>query len=110
MASDPTKNAKGLGPELQQTAREAARRSGLSVAEWLESVIVDSAADEAMARVRRRSARRGQAESLPAEKAPRTIPARTRPAASKSQRVSGPDPEDDRIRAMDARLETLGQQ
>ena len=41
-----TWNLGGLGPEVQETAREAARRSGLTVAEWLQTVILESAADE----------------------------------------------------------------
>ena len=41
-----TWNLGGLGPEVQETAREAARRSGLTVAEWLQTVIIESAADE----------------------------------------------------------------
>ena len=30
-------------PEARETAREAARRSGMSVSEWLDSLIIDSA-------------------------------------------------------------------
>jgi localization factor PodJL len=37
---------KGVRPEARETAREAARRSGMSVGEWLDTVIVDSALDE----------------------------------------------------------------
>src|SRR5215831_17853691 len=37
---------KGVGRHAQETAREAARRSGLSVGEWLDSVILDSALHE----------------------------------------------------------------
>ena len=33
----------GVGQEAQETAQEAARRSGMSVGEWLDSVIIDSA-------------------------------------------------------------------
>jgi localization factor PodJL len=33
----------GVGPEARETAREAARRSGMSVGEWLDSVISDQA-------------------------------------------------------------------
>src|SRR5262247_1243695 len=36
-------NVKGVGIDARETAREAARRAGLSVGEWLNSVIVDSA-------------------------------------------------------------------
>jgi len=34
---------KGVGRQAQDTAREAARRSGVSVGEWLDNVILDSA-------------------------------------------------------------------
>ena len=33
-------------PEARETAREAARRSGMSVSEWLDSLIIDSASRE----------------------------------------------------------------
>src|SRR5262245_20203276 len=36
-------NVKGVGIGARETAREAARRAGLSVGEWLNSVIVDAA-------------------------------------------------------------------
>jgi localization factor PodJL len=39
-------NVKGVRPELRQTAREAARRSGMSVGQWLNNVIADSVADQ----------------------------------------------------------------
>jgi localization factor PodJL len=38
-------NVTGVRPEAIETAREAARRSGLSLAQWLNSAIIDSAAD-----------------------------------------------------------------
>ncbi len=37
------KQIKGIRPESWETAREAARRSGMSVAEWLDGIITDSA-------------------------------------------------------------------
>jgi localization factor PodJL len=37
---------RGIRAETRDTAREAARRSGMSVGEWLDSVVVDSAAEE----------------------------------------------------------------
>jgi localization factor PodJL len=39
-------NVKGIRPEVRQTAISAARRSGVSVGQWLNSVIADSAAEE----------------------------------------------------------------
>ena len=40
---------KGIDPEARETAREAARRSGVSVGRWLNSVILDQAAAEGVA-------------------------------------------------------------
>jgi localization factor PodJL len=37
---------KGIGPHARETAREAARRSGMSVGQWLNAIILDQAADE----------------------------------------------------------------
>jgi hypothetical protein len=37
---------KGVRPEARDTAREAARRSGLSVGEWLNNVIIDQASQD----------------------------------------------------------------
>jgi localization factor PodJL len=37
----------GVGPEARESAREAARRSGMSVGEWLDSVISDQAGHQA---------------------------------------------------------------
>jgi len=34
---------KGIAPEARETAREAARRSGMSVGQWLNAVILDHA-------------------------------------------------------------------
>ena len=37
-------NIKGVDSDTREAAREAARRSGMSVGEWLNSVIADQAA------------------------------------------------------------------
>jgi localization factor PodJL len=37
---------KGVRPQARETAREAARRSGMSVGEWLDNIILDSALHE----------------------------------------------------------------
>src|SRR4051812_13269258 len=79
MASDGW-NMKNLEPAVRETAREAARRAGLSVAEWLQSVIVESAAEQ-------------QADSEGRAPAP----------------AHNPDP-DSPMRSIDARLEALSQQ
>jgi localization factor PodJL len=39
-------SVKGIKPEARETAREAARRSGLSLGEWLNTVIIHQAAQE----------------------------------------------------------------
>src|SRR4029077_13852229 len=46
MTSDMTWQARGGRPQPLQAAREAARRSGMSVGEWLDSVIQESARQE----------------------------------------------------------------
>src|SRR5688572_21145200 len=46
-------NVKGLRPEARETAREAARRAGMSVSDWLNSVIIDSAVEEGARPTRR---------------------------------------------------------
>jgi localization factor PodJL len=44
---------KGVRVQARETAREAARRSGKSVGQWLDTVILDSAVDEGVEPVRR---------------------------------------------------------
>src|SRR5258708_38282079 len=39
-------HVKGVRPDAREAARDAARRSGLSVGEWLNSLIIDAAAHE----------------------------------------------------------------
>ncbi len=39
-------NLRGLHPEAREAAREAARRSGMSVGEWLNSVIQSEDEDD----------------------------------------------------------------
>src|ERR1700704_462345 len=41
----------GVRPQARETAQEAARRSGMSVGEWLDSVISDSARSDADGRL-----------------------------------------------------------
>src|SRR5947209_13050700 len=38
-------NVKGLRPEARETARQAARRSGMSLGDWLNTVILEQAAE-----------------------------------------------------------------
>ena len=38
-------SVKGIRPEARETAKEAARRSGMPLGEWLNSVILEQAAD-----------------------------------------------------------------
>jgi localization factor PodJL len=45
MKSAASWNIEGVAPQARETAREAARRAGLSVGEWLNTAIVDSAGD-----------------------------------------------------------------
>ena len=39
-------NVEGIRPRARETARAAARRSGMTVGEWLNSVIIEQAAEE----------------------------------------------------------------
>ena len=39
-------NVEGVGPRVQETARVAARRSGMTVGEWLNAVIIEQAAED----------------------------------------------------------------
>jgi len=39
-------NVRGIGTDARETAREAARRAGVSVGEWLNTVIADAAGDD----------------------------------------------------------------
>ncbi len=39
-------HVKGIHPDAREVARDAARRSGLSVGEWLNSLIIDATADQ----------------------------------------------------------------
>jgi localization factor PodJL len=54
--------AKGIGPDARETAREAARRAGMSMGEWLNTVILDSA-DEERTRLSRRGYDNGENDS-----------------------------------------------
>jgi localization factor PodJL len=93
MASDATWNVRGLAPEVRETAREAARRSGLTTAEWLQSVIIDSAAEEGVTRGPRQPS--GPDESPRARRAPR----------EREPAIGG-----QAIQALDARLDMLSHQ
>jgi localization factor PodJL len=42
-------SVKGIRPEARETAKEAARRSGMSLGEWLNSVILHQAAEDGVA-------------------------------------------------------------
>src|ERR1700719_3651499 len=42
-------SVKGIRPEARETAKEAARRSGVSLGEWLNSVILHQAAEDGVA-------------------------------------------------------------
>ncbi|MGI8526172.1 MAG: hypothetical protein ACR2K5_08335 [Pseudolabrys sp.] len=41
-------SVKGIRPEARETAKEAARRAGMPLADWLNTVILNSAADESI--------------------------------------------------------------
>jgi localization factor PodJL len=52
-------NVKGIGPEARETAREAARRAGMSLGDWLNSAIIDSAGEVARERAGQQGRRSG---------------------------------------------------
>jgi localization factor PodJL len=93
MASDTTWNVRGLAPEVRETAREAARRSGLTIAEWLQSVIIDSATEEKVTRGPRQSAGRDEGAR-----------------ARRAQRDRKPPIDPQQVQALDARLDVLSHQ
>ena len=41
-------NVRGIDGPVRETAREAARRSGMSLGEWLNDVIVETAEEEGL--------------------------------------------------------------
>ena len=43
----------GVRPQARETAREAARRSGMSIGEWLDSLIIERARHEGVAPAQR---------------------------------------------------------
>jgi localization factor PodJL len=106
MASDATWNVRGLAPEVRETAREAARRSGLTVAQWLQSVIVDSAAEEGVTRGRRRS---GGLDKDRTRKRDQRSDFDDETGAHEPEPKIGGEP-DRRLQALDTRLELLSQQ
>jgi localization factor PodJL len=52
-------NVKGIGSEARETARDAARRAGMSLGDWLNSVIIESAGEVAHPRSGRRAGAHG---------------------------------------------------
>ena len=78
MTSGASWNERGLSPELYQAAREAARRAGMSVDEWLDSTF-----------------------GRPGAPAPRQCARRNRPASLRGARLS------DTVAKLNARLEQL---
>ena len=39
-------SVKGIGPEVREAAKHAARKAGMSLGEWLNTVILDQSDDE----------------------------------------------------------------
>jgi localization factor PodJL len=100
MTSDMTWQARGGRPQPLQAAREAARRSGMSVGEWLDSVIQESAHQES---ARPESAR--QHEAPPS----RRDGDRRREAGDDRRRREDPAPPEP-YAEVSAKLDTLSQQ
>jgi localization factor PodJL len=70
---------KGVRREARETAHEAARRSGMSVGEWLDTVIIDSALDEGVAPARAAEPRHSEQRPQPKRRQNGEQPARQRP-------------------------------
>src|SRR5262245_32914391 len=109
MTSDMTWQARGARPQPLEAAREAARRSGMSVGEWLDSVIIQSARQDGVAPSRRsdddrRSAagedRRRREEATPREQVSPREQVAPREAASPREPLA----------EVNARLDTLAHQ
>src|SRR5215510_1441176 len=96
MTSDMTWQARGARPQPLEAAREAARRSGMSVGEWLDSVILQSARQEGATPARRSDDGRQEAATE----------RRRREDATPRQDASPREP----LAAVNARLDTLSQQ
>src|SRR5262245_50297547 len=96
MTSDMTWQARGARPQPLEAAREAARRSGMSVGEWLDSVILQSARQEGVTPARHEAGedRRRREATTPRE------------GATPREKASPRGP----LAEVNARLDTLSQQ
>ncbi|MBN8919278.1 MAG: hypothetical protein J0H62_00910, partial [Rhizobiales bacterium] len=118
-ASGESRQVRELAPELRETAREAARRRGISVDQWLRSAIVDSAKEGGGATSKEGG---GAASAEPAaaqdlfsrrldalsEQLDRLSRVGVSPSAAPA--ASAPDPElKDSLHAIERRLAALGQ-
>src|SRR5215813_9854379 len=107
MTSDMTWQARGARPQPLEAAREAARRSGMSVGEWLDSVILQSARQEGVTPSRRSDDDRRQDQRHEAGEDRRRREAVTpREAATPREGASPREP----LAEVNARLDTLSQQ
>src|SRR5262245_5864489 len=103
MTSDMTWQARGARPQPLEAAREAARRSGMSVGEWLDSVILQSARQEGATPARRSDDDRRQEAATERRRREDATP---REDAKPRQDASPREP----LAAVNARLDTLSQQ
>ena len=103
MTSDTTWQGRGARPQPLQAAREAARRSGMSVGEWLDSVIQESARQES---ARQESARQESTHHVPPVR-PDDDPPRV--AGDDRRRRGDPAPPES-YAEVSAKLDTLSQQ
>src|SRR5262245_45264925 len=103
MTSDMTWQARGARSQPLEAAREAARRSGMSVGEWLDSVILQSARQEGATPSRRSDDDRRQEAG---EERRRREDAAPREGATPRKGASPREP----LAEVNARLDTLSQQ
>src|SRR5262245_4715851 len=103
MTSDMTWQARGARPQPLEAAREAARRSGMSVGEWLDSVILQSARQEGATPARRSDDDRRQEAGTERRRREDATP---REDVKPRQDASPREP----LAAVNARLDALSQQ
>jgi localization factor PodJL len=85
----------GVDPQARDTAQEAARRAGLSLGEWLDAVILNSARHDPTPAARTDSSRPGAFESSAAPSASPASPERAeRSSAAMPSRISDDSPLD----------------
>ncbi|HET9904938.1 MAG TPA: hypothetical protein VFQ27_14675 [Xanthobacteraceae bacterium] len=98
MASDDPWHVQDLAPEIREAAYEAARQRGLSVRQWLESVIAESAASQ--------DAKAGRSHGS-TDEPDHSAPPLSGPTLVASHEGREPSPLEQRLAELDAQVERL---